>query len=86
MRTARYPRTLLVLLPSIERSLSPKLSARHFCRWRVLTEARSLVVAEFERRYVETMLRASGGNVVRAAAMSGVARRYFQILKSRLGL
>ncbi len=45
--------------------------------------AKEIVVEEFERRYVEHMLAAHGGNVVRAAAASGVARRYFQIVKKR---
>lgn len=48
-----------------------------------LVEAREKVLATFERRYVEYMLEASGGNVARAAAHAGVARRYFQILKAR---
>jgi DNA-binding NtrC family response regulator len=58
----------------IERILEQKL---------VLADARAQVVEEFERRYVEYMLRATNGNVARAAAASGVARRYFQILKAR---
>lgn len=45
--------------------------------------AKEIVVDEFERRYVEHMLAAHGGSVVRAAAASGVARRYFQIVKKR---
>lgn len=50
-----------------------------------LADARARVVEAFERRYVEHMLRETGGNVARAAAASGVARRYFQILKSKRG-
>ena len=50
-----------------------------------LTMARQKVVEEFERRYIERVLAAHGGNVVRAAAASGIARRYFQILKARQG-
>jgi DNA-binding NtrC family response regulator len=46
-------------------------------------EARERVQAEFERRYVERILAAHGGNVARAAAASGIARRYFQIIKAR---
>jgi DNA-binding NtrC family response regulator len=42
-----------------------------------------VVVADFERRYVERVLARHGGNVVRAAEASGVARRYFQILRAR---
>lgn len=48
-----------------------------------LPESRERVVAEFERRYVERVLAKHGGNVARAAAASGVARRYFQIVKAR---
>lgn len=50
-----------------------------------LIPARQKVVEEFQRRYVERVLAAHGGNVVRAAASSGIARRYFQILRKRSG-
>jgi two-component system response regulator HydG len=39
----------------------------------------------FERRYVEQVLAEHGGNVLRAAAASGVARRQFQRVKGRIG-
>jgi len=45
--------------------------------------AREKLVEAFERRYVEDVLRRHGGNVARAAAASGIARRYFQILQAR---
>jgi hypothetical protein len=45
--------------------------------------ARVKVVEVFEQLYIEQVLADHGGNVVRAAAASGVARRYFQILRSR---
>jgi transcriptional regulator with GAF, ATPase, and Fis domain len=48
-----------------------------------LQRAREAVVHEFERRYVERVLARHGGNVVRAAEASGIARRYFQILRAR---
>jgi DNA-binding NtrC family response regulator len=48
-----------------------------------LAQARALVTADFERRYVEAALARAGGNVTRAAAQSGVARRYFQTLKAK---
>jgi DNA-binding NtrC family response regulator len=48
-----------------------------------LVTARELVVAEFERRYVERTLADHGGHVPRAAAASGIARRHFQRLKAR---
>jgi two-component system, NtrC family, response regulator HydG len=45
--------------------------------------ARQTLVGTFERTYIERMLAAHDGNVSRAAAASGVARRYFQILRAR---
>jgi DNA-binding NtrC family response regulator len=45
--------------------------------------ARQHVIEDFERVYVEQVLAKHGGNVVRAAAASGIARRYFYILKAR---
>jgi two-component system, NtrC family, response regulator HydG len=48
-----------------------------------LTPARQRVVDEFERRYVERMLEKHGGNIGRAAEASGIARRYFQLLRAR---
>lgn len=50
---------------------------------RGFSETRELVLAEFERRYVDRALRLHGGNATRAAAASGLARRYFQIVRSR---
>jgi DNA-binding NtrC family response regulator len=46
-------------------------------------KARRLVLDAFVRRYVARALAASGGSVATAAASSGVARRYFQILRDR---
>jgi len=45
--------------------------------------AKQQLVAEFETRYVERVLERHGGNVVRAAEASGIARRYFQIIHAR---
>jgi len=45
--------------------------------------ARQRVMNAFERGYVERVLAKHGGNVVRAAAASGIARRYFYVIKSR---
>jgi len=50
-----------------------------------LTQSRQRMVDAFERRYVERMLTANGGHVGRAAAASGVGRRYFQMLLARHG-
>ncbi len=47
-----------------------------------LSDARKLVVEEFERRYVGYMM-ARHGNSRDAAAASGVALRYFQLLRAR---
>jgi transcriptional regulator with GAF, ATPase, and Fis domain len=46
--------------------------------------ARDRVQHEFERRFVERLLTIHGGNVARAAAASGVARRYFQLIRARV--
>jgi hypothetical protein len=48
-----------------------------------LTVARMKVVEAFEQLYLAQVLADHGGNVVHAAAASGIARRYFQILRSR---
>ncbi len=47
------------------------------------TTTRDLVQAEFERAYVTHVLGQHNGNVSRAAAASGLGRRYFQILRAR---
>ena len=44
--------------------------------------ARRLVNETFVRRYVESVLARHGGNVSKAASASGIARRYFQMLRS----
>jgi transcriptional regulator with GAF, ATPase, and Fis domain len=43
------------------------------------------VVEEFERRYIARVLAEHGGSVARAAAASGIGRRYFQMSRGRLG-
>ena len=48
-----------------------------------LPRARQRLSEEFERRYVERIVARYGGNVARAAAASGLARRYFQLLRAR---
>ncbi len=45
--------------------------------------ARQEMLRIFESRYVGAVLEQQGGNVSKAAAASGLARRYFQILRSR---
>jgi DNA-binding NtrC family response regulator len=59
---------------SIERLLAMNLS---------FIESRDRLVEEFERRYVERLLAAHGGDVGNAAAASGIGRRYFQKLRAR---
>jgi transcriptional regulator with GAF, ATPase, and Fis domain len=48
-----------------------------------LIAARQRVIDDFEKRYVERLLAEHNGNVVRAAAASGIARRHFHRLKAR---
>ncbi len=45
--------------------------------------ARRRTVEEFERRYMETILAAHGGNVAQAARASGLGLRYFRLVKAR---
>lgn len=47
------------------------------------SRARTAALAEFEKRYVARVLARHGGHVGRAAAASGIARRYFQVLRGR---
>jgi DNA-binding NtrC family response regulator len=49
-----------------------------------LPRARQRVVEAFEREYVARVLARHGGNIGRAAAASGIARRYFQLIRARL--
>ena len=48
-----------------------------------LSQSREIVVDNFERRYVQRVLSLHGNDVARAAAASGIARRYFQLLRAR---
>ncbi len=50
-----------------------------------LGEARLRVVEQFERAYVRRMMAKHRGNVTRAAEGAQVARRYFQVLKAKIG-
>ena len=49
----------------------------------IYAQARELVLEAFTARYVEDMLRRHDGNVTRAAAAAGMARRHFHRLKSQ---
>ncbi|WP_394832121.1 sigma 54-interacting transcriptional regulator [Pendulispora rubella] len=48
-----------------------------------MPSARQRVIREFERRFVERAVREHGGNVTRAAAASGLTRRYFHMLLAK---
>lgn len=48
-----------------------------------LPHSRARLLDEFHRRYVERVVTQHGGNIRRAAAASGIAHRYFQILRAR---
>jgi transcriptional regulator with AAA-type ATPase domain len=48
-----------------------------------LQQARAVLVSDFEQRYVEVALKRHGGNVTRAAAASGLTRRYFHMLRAK---
>ncbi len=47
------------------------------------SEARQRVLQEFDRGYVAKILAEHGGNVLRAAAASGIARRHLQRVRAR---
>ena len=47
------------------------------------SEARRRLLVSFEQEYVERMLDAHHGNITRAAAASGLARRNFQLIRAR---
>lgn len=47
------------------------------------TDARARVVADFERKYIEELLVRHKGNVTHAARASGLAHRYFQLVRAR---
>jgi transcriptional regulator with GAF, ATPase, and Fis domain len=61
----------------VERVLSSRLP---------LVQARQRIVEEFDRAYLTRVLREHEGNVTRAAAAAGLARRNFQILRGRRGV
>jgi DNA-binding NtrC family response regulator len=48
-----------------------------------LPAARKVMVEEFERRYLARVLANNDGSIARAAAASGVARRYFEVLRAK---
>lgn len=47
-------------------------------------ESRTKLVAEFERLYVDRVLKDSEGDLTKAARASGVGQRYFQMLRARV--
>jgi DNA-binding NtrC family response regulator len=51
-----------------------------------LAEARDRVLAQFEREYLEDLLRHTRGNVTRAAELAGLSRRYFTQLMMKHGV
>jgi DNA-binding NtrC family response regulator len=61
---------------------NPDLVAMILAQKLPLPLARHRLVAAFERTYIEQVLEEHGGNVAAAAQASGIARRYFRLLKS----
>jgi DNA-binding NtrC family response regulator len=57
--------------------------ARVLARDLPLADARQELLDEFESRYIDHLLEQHGGNVTRAAAAAGVARRHLQRLKAK---
>jgi DNA-binding NtrC family response regulator len=50
---------------------------------RPITRGRQDVLSAYDRAYMSRMLEKHSGNVTRAAAASGIGRRYFQMLRAR---
>lgn len=65
--------------PATEDDLTGRLLAMDLS----LQQARAVLVADFERKYTEAALKRHGGNVTRAAAASGLTRRYFHMLRAK---
>jgi two-component system, NtrC family, response regulator HydG len=66
----------------------PQAAPEHAFQWVLeqhlpFSAARDTVISEFRNAFVERVLVEHNGNVSRAAAASGLARRYFQILRAR---
>jgi DNA-binding NtrC family response regulator len=89
LRNEVVRRAALGELAEVERSLRERSDpsddpiADTLARDLPFARAKERVIAEFERRYVERIVKKHGGNVSRAAAASGIAHRYFQILRAR---
>ncbi len=81
----------LATTPDVSRPSAPPVAGTEDVIERVLAmnlplpRARAEVVEEFERRYVQEVLARYDGNVARAASASGIALRYFQLIKARRG-
>lgn len=73
----------IVEIVSSRSSVPPDVLAQIVESEAPFVQARHDVLAEFEKRYVDRALDRAGHNVARAAANSGIAHRYFQVLKSR---
>jgi len=67
-------------------SAAPEAAAESADASQPYQQARDRVLAEFERRYVEQLLRAHHGNVSAAARASGIDRTYLHRLMRRHGL
>jgi hypothetical protein len=84
----------MTTIPALEPSAAEELRARDSAKITAVVhellaadvsynEARRRLLFEFEQRYVEQKLVAHRGNVTRAAAASGLARRNFQMIRAR---
>ncbi len=70
-----------VLTPALDHGSD--VTADVLARKLPLTEARRIVLADFEQRYVAHFLALHGGDLNEAAKTAGVAQRYFRFLRSR---
>jgi DNA-binding NtrC family response regulator len=80
---AAPPLTMGSQAPASSATISDDVIARVIELGLPLSRSRELVVDDFERRYVQAVLDRHQGDATRAAQASGIARRYFQLLRAR---
>ncbi len=61
----------------------PDVVARSIAQDLPYAAAKARVLQDFEKRYLKHVLDKHQGNISRAAAASGIARRYFYVLMSK---
>jgi DNA-binding NtrC family response regulator len=82
LRSPAVPR-VAAPMPSTPSSTRGDPIARLLAEGLPLAEARQRLIDEFESRYIEHLIEQHDGNVTRAAAAAGIARRHLQRLRAK---